>query len=506
MLSGKSGKAGDQALLTGDLSQTSSDLPARSLSSRLMAIFFVSAFALVVAASTILYWAAIHALQYADDQVVEKRMTAVAELLRAKELNEGMIAHEVNEDNQGPRQIFIRVVSRHEPIALETIGMDAVLPVSLFPDMSAAPRESAKRLSIETGNGGIYRALSIRVPVTAHPDAGDAIIQVATDTKLDKKSMSWFTRFLGMVLAAALPMSAVVSWLLVRRELKPLEHIAAAASAVNSATLDKRLVLEGLPSELHSLGLQFNSMLGRLDQTCSELKHYADTIAHEMRTPLSRMRLESEIALSSAETADDLRGVVASNAEECERLTRLLHALLFLARTDSKQASINPQRLHLATELATIAEYFEASASAAGASISVTCPGYSYINADRELLQRALGNLVANAIAHSSEGGRIDLKASGGTACGAGVIISVSDTGHGIAAEHHARIFDRFYRAAMNTGDSGGTRLGLGLSIVKSIVELHGGQIALKSEHGKGTAFIITLPHHASPADEGERV
>lgn len=476
--------------------------PLRSLSGRLMAIFFATAVALIFAASAILYWAAEQALRYADDQVVEKRMMAISGLLTAKELNEGMLGHEVGEDNQGPRQIFIRVVSRYQPIALETPGMEKVLPSSLFPDMRAAPFESPQHLTISSADRGeTYRALSIRVPVAALPEYPDAIIQVATDTTLDNDAMNWFRRLLAAVLAAALPLSAFASWLLVKSELKPLERITAAAEAVDSATIDKRLALDGMPLELHQLGLQFNGMLDRLEQTWTELKHYADTIAHEMRTPLNRMRLQSEIALRDSETPEELRTVVTANMEECERLSHLLQALLFLARADSKQAAIQSQRLNLATELTTIADFFEASASAARTSIAIACPDRLSIDADRALLQRALGNLISNAIAHTPPGGKISVDVSRIAAEGArapAVAIAISDTGDGIALEHHQRIFDRFYRASM-TGQTGydrdgDTHLGLGLSIVKSIVSLHGGTIVLDSTPGKGTTFTVHLP------------
>ena len=108
-------------------------LPPRTLSSRLILFFFATAFALVLASSTILYWATVQALQYADDQVVEKRMLAVAEHLRANELNEGMVGHEVEEDNQGPRQIFIRVVSSYAPLALEFARYELRTAVLTFP-------------------------------------------------------------------------------------------------------------------------------------------------------------------------------------------------------------------------------------------------------------------------------------------------------------------------------------------------------------------------------------
>ena len=201
--------------------------------------------------------------------------------------------------------------------------MSSVLPSSLFPDVTAAPFGEMHRLSILSPSGENYRALSVRVPVAGGEAPGSAILQVATDTTLDGEGLAWFRSLLFGVLGAALPLSALASWKLVTRELKPLDRITQAAQAVDSASMDKRLELGGLPRELHDLGLQFNSMLDRLEQSCTELKNYADTIAHEMRTPLNRMRLQSEIAIHDATTPDELRTVVTGNIEECERLCRL---------------------------------------------------------------------------------------------------------------------------------------------------------------------------------------
>ena len=177
-------------------------------------------------------------------------------------------------------------------------------------------------------------------------------------------------------------------------------------------------------------------------------------------------------------------------AEEFARLTGLIDSLLFLARAESPQTQIARQAVDIGHELAAIREFCEAAAAEAGVTLQVHCAEALHTDADRTLLQRAIANLVANAIAHTGPGGTITL--------GAGqddpyVYIEVADSGSGIAAEHLPHVFDRFYRADPARTNSSG-RIGLGLAIVKSIAGLHGGSVSITSEVGKGTCVRVFLP------------
>lgn len=339
-----------------------SNAPKRPLALRLASFFFLTSLLLVTVGSAIFYWGTISALQYADDQVALKRLEAVANLLEADELNEAMIIHEISEDNQGPRQIFIRIVAPIERFRLETAGMERIVPAALFPDVTKTPLHHVEHVTLTTKYGSTFRALASRVPITAKPDAGEAIIQVATDTSLDDASIDILRRILIAVLGSAVPLCAAASWLLVRRELQPLERITRAAETIDGTTLDKRLSVDGLPDELHRLATQFNLMLSRLDQTCAGLKDYADNIAHELRTPLSRMRLRLELAQRQQPSKDEYQASLASSVEDCESLTRLLQQLLFLSRADHRQASVTFKPVSLAQVFDTVFDYFEAAA------------------------------------------------------------------------------------------------------------------------------------------------
>lgn len=460
--------------------------PATPLSLRLIVIFFSAAFLLVLAASSILYEGTLSALQGADDQVVDKRAATISALLDERELNEGMLAHEVNDDNQGPRQIFIRVVTPAKQAAVETEGMGASLPPATFP--VPGPQGEVARSTQVNRKGEMYRMSSRKVRIAGLPAMPEAVIQVATDTSLDQNALVHFRRILLSVIGAALPLCALVAWLIVRRELFPLARISAATRAIDASSIGQRLEFHRLPAELHDLAVQFNAMLARIEVAWKDLEHYGDTIAHEMRTPLNRMRLNCEIALDKPQSTDDLREVIAANLVECERLTRLLNGLLFLARADSHHAAPAAARIAPAEHIHTVHEFFKADAAERDIALIENCRAVPAINADRDLFKQALANLVSNALAHTPKGGTVTL---GCEVKDQQVLIHVSDTGSGIAAADRNRIFDRFYRASPSRSDEG---LGLGLAITKSIATLHGGQISFESAVGKGTTFTLAFP------------
>ena len=467
--------------------------PRQPLSIRLSAIFFLASLLLVAICSGILYWAVVEALRQADVQVIEKRLAAITGILDAKDMNEGLVAHEVDEDNQGPRQIFIRVVTDFVPLQLETQTMNKVLPAALFPDVRNTTLKENLIRTLVTANGETYQALAVRVPVVGKPGPAEAIVQVATDTTLDKDSLALFRRVLFMVLGAAVPLCGAVAWWLVHRELKPLSRISKATESIDGETLNTRLSLTGLPAELHTLASHFNQMLARLEGTCNGLKQYADNIAHELRTPVNRMRLEAEIALRHPLTPEEYKECISSNAIECETLTRMLQGLLFLARAENGQTVISAKPFAIQPMLDTVKDYFESGAAASGIILTIEDANKLELSADRDLVQRGLANLISNALTHTQKGGSVHVKVLPKPNA---MTFIVEDTGAGIAPEHHARLFDRFYRgghASMGPSD----RLGLGLAITKSIVDLHGGTIDLESGVGKGTKFTVSFPGRA---------
>jgi len=466
-------------------------LPGASLATRLSTAYFGMSFLLIVISSSLLYWAAVSTLHWADDQVLEKRLLTLRSLLQEPELSVDFLTHEVTEDLEGPRRIFMRIVSNAEQLQVETPGMSSGLEAKDFPDMSAAPLDALVGGTLQGKEGQEFRYLTTRISLAPFWGQPSAILQVAADTTLDEAVLFWFRAALAAIFVAA----AIACWLtarhLVGKELAPLRKITAAASKIDTETLNYRLDANGLPAELHQLAQQFNQMLGRLEHAYDGLRQYADNIAHELRTPINRMLLGCEVALLKSRSSYDYRESIASNMEECNRLRSMVQRLLFLARADNAQVTALREEIDLRKELEIVCDFFDAPAKEGGLNLELNCDDGLKLAADRVLFQRAVGNLVLNAIAHTRSGGSVTISAE---KKGANIAIEVADTGTGIKPEHLPHVFERFYRADQ-ARSSDGEHLGLGLPLTESIVRLHGGSISLESELGRGTRVVITFPH-----------
>lgn len=233
-----------------------------------------------------------------------------------------------------------------------------------------------------------------------------------------------------------------------------------------------------------------NEMLQELAVANESLQQYADNVAHELRSPVNKMLLASELALTGNNTPAEYQDALVGIIEECRRLAATVGSLLFLARARQTRVQVERQTIDVGTELGIICTYFEAPALEAGIKLTCTVSEDMTLRADRTLFQRAVGNLVANAIAHTAETGQIAVSAVRAENV---VRVEVRDDGEGMSADVQSRVFERFFRVdSARTSTSG--RIGLGLSITKSILELHGGVVRLESSPGAGTRVQLDFP------------
>ncbi|MGF6967167.1 two-component system heavy metal sensor histidine kinase CusS [Paraburkholderia sp. WC7.3g] len=294
---------------------------------------------------------------------------------------------------------------------------------------------------------------------------------------------------------AGVMLAMLLGYLLIRAALRPLRDIAASASLVTVNRLNTRIAVARVPSELETLVASLNAMLERVDHGFQRLSRFTADLAHDMRTPLSNMRGAAEVALARPRSVDEYQSLLASNLEECDRLSRMIENVLFLARAEHPQFVKHMREFDAARELRHIAEYFEGIAEEALVRVRVS--GTASLTADLELFRRAVSNLLANAIRYTPQGGEIVLDAS---ASADAVRVTVSNEGQPIAAEHLDRIFDRFYRvdpsrsslpsSGLSRGSTGST--GLGLAIVRTIMELHGGSVHAHSD-ARSTRFVLVF-------------
>ncbi|WP_193102525.1 heavy metal sensor histidine kinase [Burkholderia sp. Z1] len=280
----------------------------------------------------------------------------------------------------------------------------------------------------------------------------------------------------------------LLSYWLIRSALAPLREIVANTGRITVDKLDTRLDAARAPRELTALVDAQNAMLGRLQQAFGHLSQFSADLAHDLRTPLNNMRGATEVALARPRSADEYQALLESNLEEYDRLARMIENVLFLARAEHPGFVTRQRAFDVHDELERIAGYFEGLADEAGSTLRVD--GHGRLTADLELFRRAVSNLLANALRYTPAGGVIALRVD---EMADAVCVVVSNPGEPIDPALLPRIFDRFVRGdpARSGGVPGGTA-GLGLAIVRSVMELHGGTARVESDAG-GTRFILTF-------------
>jgi len=311
-----------------------------------------------------------------------------------------------------------------------------------------------------------------------------ARVVVARDIHHHTDFLDGLQRDFWLALIAASLLTVVLGVLIVRRGMQPVREIARAASRISAGKLAERIPEPGVPPELGELVKAFNAMLARLEESFARLSDFSADIAHELRTPLHSLRMQTEVSLNRSRDVADYRELLASNLEEYERLSKIIADMLFLAKADHGLLIPHRETVALLALCERLLDYFGLLAE----NIDLQLHGSDVqVNGDRLMLERAIGNLLVNAIHHTPEGGWITVDVSEQDKQ---AVISISNSGKPLPQEAIERIFERFVRL-----DPASDGSGLGLAIARSIVVAHGGQIAVRSV-GHATEFSIRLPRH----------
>ncbi len=461
-----------------------------SLAARLTLWFFVTSFSLILVATGYLYLALAKNLDREDDHFLTDRARGVLALVRERPTDQDAIRKQVVWAGAAHPEsvIYLRVIREDGQVVAETSGMGEVLPSSVFTQTQADKSEEFSGHNHRSTNGRWFRVVAVRASID-RTGASALVVQAAMDRSHEEELLEDYRRNLWIVLGVALIVCSLGGYFIILKAVRPVQKIAATASRIRSSTLDERIAVDGLPAELRILADTFNEMLDRLESSFDRLSQFSADIAHELRTPLNNLRGEAEVALTRPRTLDEYRDVIGSSLEEFGKLSRMIDSLLFLARAENPATQINREPVDVAAQLELLREYFEAAADEAGVTLTMQGrPGWM-ANIDRTLFQRAVSNLLSNALRHTPTGGKVEVQAE---IVADELVIHVTDTGEGIPATMLPHIFDRFFRAdnsrSVNTAGTG-----LGLAIVKGIAQLHGGSVTVASEPQHGTQFCLRL-------------
>jgi two-component system, OmpR family, heavy metal sensor histidine kinase CusS len=456
----------------------------RSIASQLVLLFTLAAALLLSCGLGVFYWLVVRNAFEEDNAVLADKISALSADLK-KSGGPKALEEELKGVRTGEHTVYwVRVLDSAGRTVTETTGMDRLLPPSIFP--------TTHNTTSSTRNPKNYRMgarLFSLVATIEEANGQPYTIQVAQDRSTDERFTKEFGALVAVVLACGILASTVIAITVTKRGLRPLGEMTHSLEHIGPTHLNERVAPAGWPRELRPLAVAFDEMLGRLEDSFTRLSQFSADLAHELRTPIANILGEAQVTLTRARTSDEYREVIESTVGECERLSKIVDNLLFLARAEAAREHIQRTLFDGRAAIERIATYYRTLAE--DRHVVITCAGEGEIYGDPVLFGRAISNLVDNALRFTPDGGTIGIS----IAVHAGHSeISVSDTGCGIAAEHLPRVFDRFYRADSSRSSHGA---GLGLALVKSITDLHGGSATLKSEINRGTTVVLTFPNQA---------
>lgn len=347
-----------------------------------------------------------------------------------------------------------------------------------------------------TPAGGGQDMLTSTVTIPAYGARPPVQLQVAASYSPNVRTMRVFGSALAALSALGSLAVLLLSYSVTRLGLAPLTRLTRDASAVSPNNRSQRLNTASLPLELNDLANSFNGALERLDGAYGRLESFNADVAHELRTPVTILIGQTEVALTRNRSVDDLRHTLQSNLEEFERMRAIINDMLFLARADQGERATGLVEVSLAAEVAHTLEFLEIPLEEAR--VHAQLRGDAVARVNRSLFGRACANLLMNAIQHCEPGAQINVTIVSEEDQ---VRVAVANPGAPISPDVLEHLFDRFYRAEVSRTNSRENH-GLGLAIVKAIAEMHRGTVSAQSAHGINTfAFSVA----ALPTDAGMR-
>ncbi|HEV7663867.1 MAG TPA: heavy metal sensor histidine kinase [Chloroflexota bacterium] len=390
---------------------------------------------------------------------------------------------------EGPDNLRIGTVAAlYDTTGTHVLAYDPRQPLPALPDaLSRAAQGQATFDTASFPDGAQWRVLTTPVSENGFQIG---ILQVGRPIEAVDATL----RQLALLLAFAVPLTLLVAsaggLFLAGRALNPIDRITRAAAAISANDLSRRLNFRGSRDEVGRLAATFDRMLDRLDGAFRRQQQFTADASHELRTPLTMLSSQIDVALERKRSLSEYEELLRSLREDAQRMTQLVSELLTLARADAGQQLLSQEELDLGDLVRSVVEAMQPLAVQRGVDLTEHIEPHITISGDQTRLTQLVINLVDNALRYTLVGGQVRVEV---TPNDAWAEVRVKDTGVGIAAEHLAHLFERFYRADPSRARSdGGT--GLGLAIAKWTAQAHGGEISVASELGQGSTFTVRLP------------
>jgi heavy metal sensor kinase len=355
------------------------------------------------------------------------------------------------------------------------------------------------RVNIEQalhGNSQIYETLTIpnrteQVRILYRNIGSGVILQLGQSLENVADFVEAFRKIVITTLALLVLLSAGFGWFLARRAVSGVQAVTRTARSITAGSLQERVPVNTRGDEIDQLATTFNAMLDRIQRLVGGIQEISDNVAHDLKSPLTRIRGAAEIALTTGKSMLEFEQMAASNIEECDRLLDMINTMLMISQTEAGVGELVTADVDMTQIVKDACDLFQPMAADKGVDLVCEEIAPAVLKGDMSLLQRMVANLVDNAIKYTQTGGCVNVSVHASDR--RDVVLTVADTGMGISETELPHIFERFYRCDPSRSTTGA---GLGLSLAKAIAQAHQGQILVKSEAGKGSSFKVLFPLH----------
>ena len=504
--------------------------PGRLSLTRRLTLFFTAIAALVVLGLGGLFLAETrHHFVELDRMLLDDKRLQVEEILR-NAASKDEVRWRLDEALGHHQDMQAVVTDEQQAVVLRSIAPGLQLP--LEPAAAADPQpgarhshraDAASAASAASGEFGTWREdrtefHTLRFSTTPAHASAPWQVWLATDTRHHEVFLARLGRSLAVYVLAALVVCGLLSWFAARQGLAPLRQMKTRAARVSGRKLTERMPVDAVPVEMADLAQELNRMLDRLQDDFQRLTDVASDLAHELRTPISNLLTQTQVVLATRRDAATYRDTLASNAEEYQRLARMVEDMLFLARTEHGVDLPNRETFPARQQVRTLLDFYEVVADERR--IRLELHGDGPIDGDRLMFHRAVSNLLSNALRHTPDGGEVIVRIAADSAPGAAddpggdgegaarpgaarpsperwTTVEVENTGPDLDPMILPRLFDRYYRADQARAHRDSEGSGLGLAITRTIVEAHGGRATVASSGGR-TRFRLSFPQPTS--------
>ena len=439
--------------------------------------FFIASVGLFVVA----YYSIDYLLDREERDIVQARMQEY----RAWFEEGGIDALRIRFDEQSNTDrnaFFVRIIGQRNKALLVSIPRSSEFIDPQLLDRLEPPREGEWLIRRDLGENSVWI-------IASAPLRGGLTLQVGKSSSQARAFLSYFrTVFIGFLIPMLL-LGIAGGGLLTFRAMLPLRHlIGTVRNILSTREMSTRVPVAPGRGELNELVSLFNQVLDKNDVLIRTMHSSLDNVAHDLRTPMTRLRGLAERALRDTHNPEAVREALADCLEESDRILTMLNTLMDVAEAETGAMRLQKTDLSIASVIETVAELYELIAEDKNISLSIDAPADIHVQADATRLQQVIANLLDNALKYSSPKGAVSVRAE---SRGGQVLIIVSDAGTGIPPHEIDLIWDRLYRGDRSRSQRG---LGLGLSLVQAIVHAHGGTVSVQSQVNRGSTFTVTLP------------